>query len=179
MSDELSTVCMDIKKDQASWKAWFDFETPETEEMPAVANKVLTPMQQLCVIRCYRADRAYNAVKLFILKTMGEFFVQPPVLDYKRVYRQSTPLSPMVFVLSPGADPQNDIQLLAEELVWTKNSDFWLWNMESKAEALIERVMRRAIGSCFRIATCWSGGLRIWKRISSRGRPRTRISVYG
>ena len=140
MSDELSTVCMDIKKDQASWKAWFDFETPETEEMPAGANKVLTPMQQLCVIRCYRADRAYNAVKLFILKTMGEFFVQPPVLDYKRVYRQSTPLSPMVFVLSPGADPQNDIQLLAEELGMDQKFRFLALgqNMESKAEALIE-----------------------------------------
>merc|ERR1712000_142694 len=107
---------MDIKKNASTWKAWYDLETPETEEMPAGASKSLSPMQQLCIVRCYRADRAYNTVKLFVLKTMGEYFVQPPVLDYARVYSQSAPLSPMVFVLSPGADPQNDIQLLAEQI---------------------------------------------------------------
>merc|ERR1712070_1016902 len=46
----------------------------------------------------------------------------------------------MVFVLSPGADPQNDIQLLAEELGMDQKFRFLALgqNMESKAEALIE-----------------------------------------
>ena len=41
--------------------------------------------------------------------------MQPPVLDYSRIYNQSTERMPMVFILSPGADPQGDIQKLCDE----------------------------------------------------------------
>jgi dynein heavy chain len=70
-------------------------------------------------MRCFRPDRVYNAVKIFVMQEMGEKYVQPPVLDYARIYKQSSPSMPMVFILSPGADPQNDIQKLGDELGFT------------------------------------------------------------
>jgi dynein heavy chain len=68
--------------------------------------------------------RVYNAVKLFVIETMGEKFVQPPVLDYSRIFSQSSPLAPMVFILSPGADPQSDIQKFCEEMGMTSRFKF-------------------------------------------------------
>merc|ERR1719502_930823 len=84
----------------------------------------MTSLQKICVVRCFRPDRAYNAVKQFVICELGEAYVQPPVLDYARIYRQSSCNSPMVFVLSPGADPQNDIQLLADEMNMTSKFKF-------------------------------------------------------
>jgi dynein heavy chain len=44
------------------------------------------------------------------------------VLDYPRIFSQSSPLAPMVFILSPGADPQSDIQKFSDDM--NMNSKF-------------------------------------------------------
>lgn len=45
---------------------------------------------------------------------MGEQYVTPPVVNLENILEQSTPLSPIVFILSPGADPAGDLGKLAE-----------------------------------------------------------------
>lgn len=42
-------------------------------------------------------------------------YVQPPVIDFDAIYEQSTPLSPIIFILSPGSDPASDLMKLAEK----------------------------------------------------------------
>lgn len=41
-------------------------------------------------------------------------YVQPPVIDFDAIYEQSTPFSPIIFILSPGSDPASDLMKLAE-----------------------------------------------------------------
>ena len=38
----------------------------------------------------------------FVISVMTASYVQPPVLDYHVIYKQSTEMTPIVFVLSPG-----------------------------------------------------------------------------
>lgn len=45
---------------------------------------------------------------------MGEQYVTPPVVSLDSVFDQSTPFSPIVFILSPGADPAGELGKLAE-----------------------------------------------------------------
>lgn len=40
-------------------------------------------------------------------------YVQPPVISFDAIYDQSTPFSPIVFILSPGSDPAGDLMKLA------------------------------------------------------------------
>ena len=47
---------------------------------------------------------------------MGEKYVQPPILDYANIYQMSNAMTPVVFVLSPGADPAFDVFRLGEEM---------------------------------------------------------------
>jgi dynein heavy chain len=98
------------------WKTWAELDTPETEPIPMGYSEQLTSFQQLCLLRCFRLDRVVNAVTNFIIQNMGEQFVMPPVVNFNSVFDQSTPTSPVVFILSPGADPQSDLQKLAENL---------------------------------------------------------------
>jgi len=107
----------DLKADLDTWRAWYDLETPEESEMPNDYTKKLTTFQQLLVLRCLRPDRVFSAVKRFVIEAMeSDYFVQPPVLKYDRIFKQSTPYAPVVFILSPGADPQSALQSLAVEL---------------------------------------------------------------
>lgn len=41
-------------------------------------------------------------------------YVQPPVISFDAILQQSTPFSPVVFILSPGSDPVSDLMKLAE-----------------------------------------------------------------
>ena len=45
---------------------------------------------------------------------LGEGYVQPPVLNFNHVLKMSSPKTPVVFILSPGADPAYSIFELAE-----------------------------------------------------------------
>lgn len=47
---------------------------------------------------------------------MGETFVTPPILSFTSIYEQSTPTSPIVFILSPGSDPTSDLVKFAERM---------------------------------------------------------------
>jgi len=96
----------------AAWRAWYDLEMPEVEALPGGFSERLSSFQTLCVLRCFRPDRVYNGVKRFVMGEIGEQFVQPPVLDFARIFHASTPTTPVIFILSPGADPQSDIQAL-------------------------------------------------------------------
>lgn len=44
-------------------------------------------------------------IKNFVLNILGKIFIESPVFDLKGSYNDSTPTTPIIFVLSPGADP--------------------------------------------------------------------------
>ena len=120
-----ANLLTDIKtKAPHDWRQWYDLEDPENTDLPCGYSKLLNPMQSLLVLRCFRPDRVYNAVKLFIIKEMGDRYVQPPTLNYERVFKQSAAETPVIFVLSPGADPQSSIEKLAEEKRFTNKFKF-------------------------------------------------------
>jgi len=125
MGEQFQGLVDHFKAHTDEWKAWYDLEVPEEDPLPGglptKGEGALTPLQHLGVVRCFRPDRVYNAAKLFVIAIMGEKYVQPPVLNYRRIFAQSSPTMPMVFILSPGADPQSDIQRLAEEMGFIGN----------------------------------------------------------
>ena len=45
----------------------------------------------------------------FIVEQLGDRFISPPPFNLEAIYKDSTNLSPLVFVLSPGADPLNSL----------------------------------------------------------------------
>jgi dynein heavy chain len=101
---------------EREFKAWYDLETPETEPIPKGWAEKLDEFQQLCLLRCFRQDRTAVGVQRYIISKMSERYVQPPVLNYDKIFEQSSPFTPVVFVLSPGADPAYDIFQLADKL---------------------------------------------------------------
>uniref|UniRef100_A0A0G4IFQ9 AAA+ ATPase domain-containing protein n=1 Tax=Chromera velia CCMP2878 TaxID=1169474 RepID=A0A0G4IFQ9_9ALVE len=128
------------------WKEWYDLEMPEEAEIPCGYSGKLTPFQKLMLVRVFRTDRVYNAVKLFIVKRLSEFYVQPPPLQYQKIFEQSSPESPVVFVLSPGADPQSDVQKLGDSKGFSGNKFKFLalgQGMGAAAAAFIEQGSQR------------------------------------
>ncbi|KAL0979348.1 hypothetical protein UPYG_G00183960 [Umbra pygmaea] len=104
----------DVEKNQPEWKTWYDLDGPEQSTFPMNYEENLTAFQKLLLLRCFRLDRVYRAVTDYVTITMGEKYVQPPVISFEAIYDQSTTNSPIVFILSPGSDPATDLMKLAE-----------------------------------------------------------------
>jgi dynein heavy chain, axonemal len=98
------------------WQAVFDSNEPHHEEFPGVCKeRVLSPLERLCILRCLRRDKMELAIQDFIVKYLGDEFIQPPLFDLKACYRDSSATIPLIFVLSSGSDPNKDLDILAEE----------------------------------------------------------------
>jgi dynein heavy chain, axonemal len=112
---EYKNMVEDLDNNEKGWKKWYDVERPESEELPDGYNK-LSPFQILLILRVYRPDRVVNGMKRFIIDAhKSDKFVQPPTVNYEKIFKASSEKSPIVFILSPGADPLSDVQKLADD----------------------------------------------------------------
>lgn len=73
-----------------------------------------TEFQRILIVRALRPDRVAFCVSSFIVNTLGARFVEPPVLDIRAVFDDSSPQAPLIFVLSPGVDPTSSLLQFAE-----------------------------------------------------------------
>jgi dynein heavy chain len=103
-----------LRNNGTDWKTWYDLEAPEQAEIPCGYTQKLSKFQILSLMRVIRPDRVVNSVKNFVIDKMSDYYVKSPPLDYDKIYKSSTFSTPIVFVLSPGADPLADVQKLVE-----------------------------------------------------------------
>uniref|UniRef100_A0A8C0ZLW2 AAA+ ATPase domain-containing protein n=1 Tax=Castor canadensis TaxID=51338 RepID=A0A8C0ZLW2_CASCN len=113
-SDSFGTLPDDVEDHPTVWQEWYDLDSLEQFPFPLGYDKDITPFQKLLILRCFRVDRVYRAVTDYVTITMGEKYVQPPMISFEAIFEQSTPNSPIVFILSPGSDPASDLMKLAE-----------------------------------------------------------------
>ncbi|KAJ3371981.1 Dynein heavy chain 7, axonemal [Kappamyces sp. JEL0680] len=97
-----------------AWRELFDSVDPQDYKMPGDWDEKLNGFQKLMVLRCLRPDKMTLAIANYIVSKMGKRFVEPPPFDLASSYADSNPTSPLIFVLSPGADPMTELLRFAE-----------------------------------------------------------------
>lgn len=103
-----------FKEDIRQWKMIFDSTDPYEERLPGSWNSSLNSFQRLLVLRCLRPDKVTNASQRFVIEKLGRKFVEPPPFDLASSYADSNCCTPLIFVLSPGADPMTSLIKFAE-----------------------------------------------------------------
>ncbi|CAH6786111.1 Dnah2 [Phodopus roborovskii] len=96
------------------WHLWYTNAAPEKAMLPGEWENACNEMQRMLIVRSLRQDRVAFCVTSFIVSNLGSRFIEPPVLNMKLVMEDSTPRSPLVFILSPGVDPTSALLQLAE-----------------------------------------------------------------
>jgi dynein heavy chain len=66
------------------------------------------------LIGVLRFEKLVQGIKLFVSSELGAKFIESPPFDLEGAANDSTNTTPIIFVLSPGADPIADLLALAK-----------------------------------------------------------------
>jgi dynein heavy chain len=97
-----------------SWKEVFDSDDVDTVEWPNNFKQKLSPLQQALLIFALRQDMTVNKLQDVVEAKLTRFFLEPPPLELEVCFKDSDPVTPLIYILATGSDPMADIQKLAE-----------------------------------------------------------------
>ncbi|OHS98393.1 Dynein heavy chain family protein [Tritrichomonas foetus] len=99
---------------KVQWQKYIDSEEPEEMQFPYTGN--ISSFQRLLILRIFHLQRIREGLRKFIRDNLGEDFVKPPTLNLHKVFKDSDCLSPLVFIIMPGIDPQDEIMQVASSM---------------------------------------------------------------
>ncbi|KOX76420.1 Dynein heavy chain 7, axonemal [Melipona quadrifasciata] len=114
-----------FEKNLDGWKAVFDHMEPHTLTFPAPYDQ-LTLFKRMIVLRCIRPDKVMPAVQQFVEEQLGHQYIEAPPFDLVSSFTDSNSCSPLIFVLTPGADPMAILLKFADDQGFGTNRLFSL-----------------------------------------------------
>ncbi|OQS01624.1 dynein heavy chain [Achlya hypogyna] len=111
----------DLVESEARFREWYNSPTPETEKLPLDWRELdKTPFLKLLVLRCLRGDRLVVALHQFIaavLPNASQYLNCDAQFNAFQIlqdaFLQSSPSTPIYFILSPGTDVVVNVDKLA------------------------------------------------------------------
>lgn len=107
--DDFNGICDSLISDNLSWKKWFGAEKAEEADLPKTFNNI-TVFHKLMLIKALRPDRMTYSLKSFDSEQMGKTYVEQEPFKIEEVFRETSPQTPLFFVLFPGVDPTPEVE---------------------------------------------------------------------
>ncbi|KAG9397278.1 Dynein heavy chain and region D6 of dynein motor [Carpediemonas membranifera] len=103
--ESFKNILPHVEQHLDQWKKYYTANSPETTPLPGDWDSRSDELKRMVILRCLRPDRVLFAVRSFIVNNLGQQFTEPPPFDLQATYNDSTPTTPLVFILSAGVDP--------------------------------------------------------------------------
>ncbi|XP_053982409.1 dynein axonemal heavy chain 7 [Hylaeus volcanicus] len=108
-----------------AWKVVFDHMEPHTLHFPAPYDTA-TPFERMLVLRCIRPDKVLPGAQQFVEEQLGRRYIEVPPFDLLSSFSDSYSCIPLIFVLTPGADPMAILLKFADDQGFGTNRLFSL-----------------------------------------------------
>ena len=101
---EFSGLALHITKNVIFWREYTKAVDPITFYLNEWEEK-LNLFERLLILKIFRGEKIMFAVSSYVLEYLGKYYLEPPKTTMDILYNDSDPGTPIIFVLSAGADP--------------------------------------------------------------------------
>ena len=113
--ESFSGIVDHIAENQEDWTTWGQCDDPLNTKMPGDWEEKLTDFQKCIAIKVFRAEKLMFAFKKYVNVHMGEFYTTPMAITMDLLFKDTDPYTPLIFILSTGADPMGKLITYAQE----------------------------------------------------------------
>lgn len=104
-----------ITQHSEDWQNWLHSCRPEEEVAPDGLEDCMNVFDKLLLIRSLCPDRILPQARKYVIDSLGEEYIGGGILDLETIWRESDSSTPLVCLLSVGADPTSQIETLAKK----------------------------------------------------------------
>uniref|UniRef100_A0A7S0W0F2 Cytoplasmic dynein 2 heavy chain 1 n=2 Tax=Hemiselmis TaxID=77924 RepID=A0A7S0W0F2_9CRYP len=118
LSATFPSLVMGLKLSQGGWEQWVQSPKPESRNEFPQNSSGLRPFQQMLVVQALRADRLQSAMEAFVTDGLG-VATNLSTLNLGQVSSEVLPTTPIMFIVTPGADPSAILEQAADSSMGT------------------------------------------------------------
>lgn len=132
-----------FKENEAVWLEWAQGDNPHIDPLPLDWKDKLDDFKKMVVLRAFRPDKLMFASQQYVLNNMGNFFVQAQTQTMDVVFADTNYKTPMIFILSTGADPTSTLLRFADKKNYSERL-----NIISLGQGQGEKAKRNISNAC-------------------------------
>ena len=103
------------------WREFSKAPDPINYKLPDDWEFRLDFFEKMCVLKCIRPEKLMYAFAKYVMSNLGKYYLESPSLTMEKIYKDSDYKTPIIYVLSQGADPISAILKYAREINIEKN----------------------------------------------------------
>lgn len=108
----------EFEENVKTWEKIYNYAQPQNYEEAEWPEKWLEDsiFHKIMILKILRPDKIVAAIQNLVVeeKELGTKFIQPPPFDLKRNYEEARCNTPIILILSPGADPMSELDKLSK-----------------------------------------------------------------
>ena len=108
-------IIQDMKDNEEPWTEWATCATPQEDPLPAPWEESLTDFQKCILLKIFRPEKLMFAFKNYVRTHMGSYYTDSQTVTMEKIYVDTDQLTPLIFILSTGADPTDQLYKFAKE----------------------------------------------------------------
>jgi len=115
LQDKFGGLIRDFVENRENWEKFAKSADPHLEKLPGKWEKQLTPFEKLLIIKIFRPEILLLASIEYVKIELGKYYIENSAGTVEDVYQDSKKTTPIIFVLSQGADPMIMLMKFAED----------------------------------------------------------------
>jgi len=111
-------ICEHITNNLDAWKEWAAQDEPHKSELPLNYDEIneLHYFHQMLLVKALCGEKVVFAIQEHTKRSLGDSFIIFPSAQMSEVFADTTRSTPVVFVLSTGADPTSMLLRFADDM---------------------------------------------------------------